>query len=130
MSAIEIVITKLLADAGVTALVGQRVRPMQGAQGDVAPFIVVNQASEGEQPMLRYDSGYYESRVSIELNSTTGTGVTILGTAIKLALKNTVKEAVGAYLDVDILKSASDYTDVNDARTLVRRIMDYTVHWR
>lgn len=131
MSALAVAIAALLADSGVTAIVATNIYPVEAPQAVPAPYIVVNLIGESSD---RHLSGvaakYYAARVSVECISATATEMNLLGEAVKNALEGVTKQTIAGATDVDILKEASDYSGVNDTRTLKMRVMDFSVRWR
>lgn len=132
MSAIQIVITLLKADAGVTAVVpAANILPIR-AQGTLPPpYILLNIVSGTGDQHLAGAGRYYESRVSLTIIAKTATEVvnTIANPVIS-ALNDVVKATVGAATDVDIWMADSDITDESDDQSVCRRILDFYVRFK
>jgi hypothetical protein len=94
----ELVIARLLATAGVTALAGQRVEPGRRTQGSPFPSIVVNRIS-GE-PMLSDDEPgadeLTDSRIQIDCWAETYAGAKLLARAVRAALRGYSTTAIGS----------------------------------
>lgn len=129
MSAVNITTQALLAAAGVTALVGQRINPGPFPQSETYPAIAVHLVSEPDEYLLQGAAQYFESRVSIECGGTTFGSVDTLGEAVKTALSDI---HLGAYAGktATFYKEATDATDYSDETEIYRRILDYQIRWR
>jgi hypothetical protein len=131
MSAIQIVIHKLVGNAGVTNITTvNKLFPVQAPQNTDAPYIAVNLVSGRDEHMLQGDGGYYRSRVSVECIGLTAAVVLDLGDAVIEALGSTLKQAFLSFKDVDITFADVDITQPNDSQTACQRILHYFVQWR
>lgn len=130
MSAVAITIQALLADATVTALVGERIDPIKPSQESAESCIVVNQVAESDHPIFSGpQSGFYQSRVQIDCRSNTATKALALGDAVRDALQNIVRQTFASG-EATFFKEGVDITGEMDEADLYMRSMDFYVYWR
>lgn len=131
MSALNIVIQKLLAVPSVTAIFANRIAPIEIAQAGATPYIVVDLVSEVDQGGIGGSARYYESRVQVSVIGNGQSQMLNGAEAVKYAIDNVIKEAIAGCTDVDIRKADSDVTGkTNDAQNYFARQMDFYVNWR
>lgn len=130
MSAVAITVRALLAAPTVTAIVGQRVRPIEAEQGEEPPWILVHLISEPDDELLQGAGQFFDSRVSLECVHTRQDLVIQLGEAVKAALRDVHLATYGSWT-ASFFKEGTDLTDSSEDRvSSFRRIMDYRVRWR
>lgn len=76
----------LLADAGVAALVGPRIRPGFLAQGEGTPALVVNKISGAPMVTMGGPAGLAEARMQVDCYAATWLQAEALADAVKAAL--------------------------------------------
>lgn len=130
MSAKAIVITKLLATAGVTAIVGQTIRPVAFKQSDLPPAILVTTEGIADTTTLGGAGKYYRSRVMTECIGTTATEAEAIGDAVIEALNGVIYETIAGCEVSAILLGTTDTDDYNEDLTQFRRTLDFFVRWR
>ncbi|MGE3246979.1 MAG: DUF3168 domain-containing protein [Beijerinckiaceae bacterium] len=129
MSAIPILIQMLLDDAGVAALVEDRVHAVQAPQNTALPSIVVLQTSEAEDYSIDHSTaGYPEARLTVICRASTAGGAISLGDAVIAALRSK-QEGVDSS-PATLFKADIDSTDFVDAQKLFRRILGWSVYFR
>lgn len=135
MNAVTLVVRRLLADAGVAALVDTEVFPVLAPQGFAAPHIVVSLVHEDADVVLEGHRNGFFSRVSVQCKAADVSAAIDIGEAVKSALA-IVNEPVysGATPPVEIgtitcWKEGTDITDYGDDRSVFRRLLDYRVRW-
>ncbi|MFN9110104.1 MAG: DUF3168 domain-containing protein [Bacteroidota bacterium] len=133
-NSLEIVVSLLLDDAGVAALVGNRIFPVLAPQNAVMPNIVVTQISDNDPPHLGGASRLPDSRLSIVSRGSTATEMMNVADAVKAALRDVIHQSVGGSPplsdDVTIWKTAVDITSVFDNPTTYEQSVDYMIRWR
>lgn len=121
-----ITIQALLADAPVTAVVGDRVHPIEAPQGDTLPNIVVHLIAEPTDPLLCEDAPV--SRVQVDSRAGDATTAVTLGETVKTALGTIINQTI-AGKRATIQKEGSDGTGKNDKADTFVRHTDFNVHW-
>lgn len=131
MSAVAIVVNKLLAASEVTAVVGTKVYPVLVPQGIALPAITINLISTVDQPHLNGPGLYYRSIVQVDVIGTTASFVLDAGEKVIAALNGIIKATVLSCEDVDVLlDSGSDFTEYDETATSFRRVIRFAVRWR
>lgn len=135
MSAVAIVINKLLSDSAVKAVVTSgadiKIYPVLVPQGKTPPAIAVHLISTVDHPHLDGPGSYFRSVVQIDSMASTASQAIELGEKVIAALNGTIKASIAGCADVDILiESGSDFTDYDDPVTVVRRLTRFSVWWR
>lgn len=131
MSALDIAITRLAQNAGVTAITTSRnIYPISAPQNATAPYLIVNVVSTRDERMLTGAGRYPRSRVSVECVASTPTGAMALGAAVMAALDNIVKANVGSFSSVDSLFADTDVTIAADDRSSFKRTLDFFIRHR
>lgn len=128
MSAVSIAIQTLLAAAGVTAIVSNRIEPYPVRSKTARPAIAVSLVGEQDGYHLAGAMEYPVSRVSIHCLAESATGAEALAAAVKAALINFRGNVLGR--EVTVFKAGSDYTDFAEDLSVFRRVSDYTIRWR
>lgn len=133
-NALEIIVSILLDDAGVAALVGNRIYPLLAPQNSVMPNIVITQISDNDPLHLGGASQLPESRVSVVSRGQTVTEMMNIADAVRAALRDIIHETVGSSpvlsSDVCVYKTAVDITATFDNPTVYEQSVDYMVRWR
>lgn len=132
MSAVAIVINRLLAATGVTATVGNRIYPVAPPQGTQPPAIAVHLISTVDIGRTIGAAGdYFRSVVQIDSITTIASQAITLGEAAILALNGITKQIIAGGINVDILiDDGSDFTEWDDQSQTFRRVTRFTVIWR
>ena len=131
LNAIDIATAALLADSGITALVGRRVWPVIAPQDSALPNIVVTQISEIDVNHMSGNSGRLpESRISIVSRGTTATEMMNLADTVKIALRDIQHQSIGGSPDVTIQKASTDVTQFFDEPPVFEQTADYRIRWR
>lgn len=133
-NSLDIITEILLADAGVVALVGNRIYPLMSPQNSALPNIVVTQVSDNDPMHLAGAARLPESRVSVVSRGATATQMMNVADAVKVALRDIIHETVGGSpplsTDVCVYKTAVDITSVFDDPISYEQSVDYMVRWR
>lgn len=134
MSATAIAVRLLLADEDLAAAVSNRVYPVVAPQEKSFPYIVAGLAYEDQDVVLEGQRDGYSSRIAIHCVAADAPAADRLGEAVKQALASiinqTVTDADGAPFAVaTALKQGTDLIDFNEARTVFRRLIDYSIRW-
>lgn len=132
MSAMQIVITKLVATSAVTALVpASKIFPVTVGQGTNPPAITVSEMPRRDQPLLEGGaSGYYEQRVTVDCMAETAEAGLAIANAVFGALHGPTKASISGFSDVDILEKGGAGSGYSDDRSLFTAGMDFSVRWR
>lgn len=135
MISVNIVTQILLANGAVTAIVGDKVHPLEAPQDMAFPHIVVHLVSEPEEDMLDGSSQLRDGRVSCETRTTDIDQLSILGEAVIDAMRDKLELHIAGAI-VTTRKAATDETDAarqtgpSGGRSVYRRITDFYVFWR
>lgn len=139
MSGLVIASKTLLANAGVTAIVGSgnsaKIYPIASSQTAGMPVIVLHLIHEDEEKLLAGSSEWPVSRISVECRASTPPAVDILGKAVIAAFRNKHRYAIGGY-EATFSKEGSDVTDASEETNtgglpaVFRRIIDFHIRWR
>lgn len=131
MSAVAIVINRLLAASPVTTAVAQKVYPVLPPQNTQLPLIVVHLIGTVDHPNLSGAGAYYRSTVQVDSIAGSGGAAIDLGEKVITALNGIIKATVSGCNDVDILlDGGSDFTEYDEQATSFRRVTRFMVHWR
>lgn len=126
------IIDKLLATAGVSALVGTRVRGGSAAKGDATPYLVVNRVSGGPINTLNGGGTSYLARLQIDAIASSYSPARALADAVAAALNGFRDIASTPRIDMVHLEDETDDdfspTDGSDF-PLHRVIQDYHVSY-
>lgn len=122
----QAIIGLLLGAAGVTAIVGQKVRPGRAAQDDQVPFIVVTRIDGIRDYAMVGPSGYVASRMQIDVYTETYAATKTCARAVVAALSgHSGGNIQGIFVDSERDLPAADAGDV---RHLFRTSVDIIVH--
>lgn len=130
MSALEIAVTKLSTTAGVTAIVGVGVYPIDLPQTATPPCVIVNVAGGQDEHMLTGAGRYYRHRVSVECLAISAAGAMALRNAVMAALDNNANATIGDFSGVATQFADFERTDYSDDRTTYRATVDFFIRWR
>lgn len=133
MSAVTVLIAKLVGTASITNIVGSGgIHYAIAPQSAAPPFLLIRRVDEDDEIMLDGVSGLRETRLSIECaaEGSDTAGIETLGEALISALSATAKESVGGATDVEFWKAGTDITDYAEDRSIVSRIIDFYMRWR
>jgi hypothetical protein len=123
----ELLVAMILADAGVSALVSDRVRWVQAQQGEVKPFVILTRISGSDDPTYREASSLMESRVQVDAYALTYAGAKALARALKSAL-NTKGSGLAGTIDRIFYDSERDLFDDDQSPDKVYRVStDYRI---
>jgi hypothetical protein len=139
MSAIPLIIARLLASEAVWAIVENRVYAVMAPQADPPtardhaymrrrlPDCIVQQTTESEEYSLAHEaSDYPEARVVVICRGNTATQAITLGDAVLATLKNVHSDVDG----VTIFREPIDSTDYTDDAQAFRRLLGFRVRYR
>lgn len=134
MAAMFITAQALLANAGVTALVGTKVHPINAPQDEPPPQIVVQLVSEADGQRLEGPDLWFDSRVSVECRAQTATAAVKIGEAVKTALQGIRRQTI-AGRQASFFKEETDVSDYSEASAgsptpIYRRVLDFRCRWR
>lgn len=135
MSAIKIVLAKLLASPEITDIVGDKIFPIQAPQLTSRPYIILHIIDLSDQPVLAGASHYFLGIVQVdyyaEMTPEGAMQVLNLGDAGIAVLNGVVKERFAGCTDIDVLLGSADYTDGGflEAQTH-RRYTQFKVRYR
>ena len=124
------IITRLLADSAVAALVGERVYPIRADQGSALPRLVVTKISGRDDYTMAGPSGLREGRVQVDCynDATLGAAAnTALASAVRLALGGLTATVGATRLQGVFLDSERDLFEPDEARPLFRTSLDFIV---
>jgi hypothetical protein len=140
MSALAIAVTRLqsLQDLLDLNLAGaDDIYVGEAPQNKTAPYVVANLVSEPDEEMLAGAGGYVQSRVQINCVALNMADANDMGEVLKRSfpcVKATIDFGDASpeeiAVDVDIMKTETDFTDAADDRTSFRRVTDYYIRWR
>lgn len=135
VGSVPITVKTLLANSGVTALVGQRIYPYEVPQDAAANNIAVHLIYEDEQVLLAGATQWPQGRVSVECRAESGTLANDMAEAVKDALRDKhLYSILGC--EVTFRKEGTDVTDssqetnASGGSDVNRRILDFYVRWR
>lgn len=123
----DAIINRLLATAGVTALVGTRVYPGVRTQGSSLPALVFNRISGARDYTMIEASGLVESRVQIDAWAEAYNAAKALAHAVREALSGIKGTFSGIEIDGVFLDSERDGFEVEAPDRLYRVSMDFNV---
>lgn len=103
----ETLISLLLANSSLTAIVGNRIRPVDRPQTDTLPSITIQRIDGIREYLLSGPSGLVSSRVQIDCWGKTYTQSKITARAVALALSGIKDPFQGCFL-VDETDSSED----------------------
>lgn len=131
MSAVSLTVRALMAQAGVTALVSQRVYPFPLPPSTSLPAIAVALSSEDEEQLLAGASQYAFATVQVHCIAAKSSDAIRLGEAVKNGLRDLLYTSGDTPPDrASFSKEAVDFTDYADDLSTHRRVMSFTVRWR
>lgn len=128
----EAIIAKLLADAGVSALVGTRVRPMSLPQGEPLPAITVRRIDGGPTYCDDGESGLATGRVQIDTWGTTYADAKGAARAVTDSLSAFVGTVSGVSFRNVLVDDEQDYREsgASQAEYRYRTRVDFIVWWK
>lgn len=123
----EAIINRLLATAGVTALVGTRVYPGTRRQGSPLPALVFNRISGVRDYTMVEPSGLVESRVQIDAWASEWLGAKTLARAVRASLSGIKGTFSGIEVQGVFLDGERDTFEGEAPERLYRVSMDFNV---
>lgn len=135
MSALVITTQTLLANAGVTAIVGKNVFPVYIPQAYAAPAVIVHLISQEEEVLLQGATIWPEARVSLECRANDAIVADRLGEAVIAALRDKHLYQISGF-EVTFRKEGTDETTSEDVTGpqgspySARRIIDHYLRFR
>ena len=117
----------LVGNAGVSALVGQRIYKLFLKQGEPPPNIIVRPVTGRGVEDMNNVSGQFEYRISVECRADSVAGTNALGQAVYGALHGYQGSAGGQ--QIDRILHVSEVFVPNDDLKLFRRILDFYVYY-
>lgn len=124
----EQLIQRLLASAGVTALVEQRVWPGRRTQGSALPSVVTHRIDGGREYHLKGDSGLSVARMQIDCWGDSYASAKRTARAVIAAMSAARWSAGGVRFDGVFIEDESDDTFDEGEETLFRTRLDLMVH--
>ncbi len=125
MTIMEAVIGQLVADAGVGALVADRIYPGAAPQGATSPLIVVNTVSIVPGYADDGETGLDQTRIQIDCYASTYTASHTVSTAVRAALSAAFTPEM-LYPELDVVRDLRD-TGTNETAYQFRRSMDFNI---
>ena len=123
----EAIINRLLATAGVTALVGTRVYPGVRTQGAALPALVFNRISGVRDYTMIEASGQVESRVQIDAWAASYAAAKTLARAVRASLSGIAGTYSGVEVQGVFLDGERDSFEGEAPDRLYRVSMDFNV---
>ncbi|TCU34163.1 tail completion protein gp17 [Rhizobium azibense] len=131
MSSIIIVNYLLARDAGVKALVSNRIYPIQAPQAIDQAYIVTNKVSGRDHPLTSGGGQNYRDRVSIEAIAPTGDMAIAISQAAMKCLDDVINRTFTNYKDVNCLYAGVGISDPDNINNEARRVLEqYFVWWK
>jgi hypothetical protein len=124
----EALIAKLLATAGITAAVGQRVTWKRRGQGKPLPAIVLHRIDGGRDYHHGGPSGLIESRVQVDCWGDTYLSAKNAARAVEAALSGARFDQDGIRFDAILIVDERDDTSDENGKPLYRTSLDLMVH--
>lgn len=124
----EALIARMLATAGITALVGQRVTPKRRTQGGDLPAIVLHRIDGGPDYTQAGASGLIESRVQVDCWAGSWLSSATVARAVMAALSGATFTQDGVRFDAIFVVAQRDDTDDENGTPLFRFSLDLMVH--
>jgi len=112
-------IAHLLADAGVSALVGTRIYPSLASQNAAAPYVVLRRVSTVGKRGTGGPAGLDRARIQIESYADTYGEAKSLAVAIRTALDGT------AITNIRLSQFETEHDDFDEAAELHRTISEF-----
>lgn len=119
---------RLLATAGVTALVGQRINWGAHPQGEAFPALVLTVISGAEGYTLTGRDGLLQGRVQVDCYAATYGAAKVLSRAVVASLGGYSSAGFRGVFHVGTRDSREGGS--NEAERLFRVSLDFTTHWR
>ena len=107
-----------------------RIYPIMAPQMIEPPFVVLHLISTTDGKKLDGQDQYSVARVQVDCNSLNATQVWDMGEHVKAALLDIIKARAIGCVDIDVVFADVDRTDYDDARTMMRRLLQFRVRWR
>jgi hypothetical protein len=123
----EAIINRLLATAGVTALVGTRVYPGARTQGSSLPALVFNRISGVRDYTMTEASGQVESRVQIDAWAVSYAAAKTLARAVRACLSGIKGTYSGVAIQGVFLDGERDTFEGEAPDRIYRVSMDFNV---
>ena len=125
----EALIARMLATAGITDLVGQRVTPKRRTQGGDLPAVVLHRIDGGpDYPIHGGASGLIESRVQVDCWAESWLSAATVARAVMAALSGATFTQDGVRFDAIFVVAQRDDTDDENGTPLFRFSLDLMVH--
>lgn len=124
----EQLIQRLLASAGVIALVSQRVWPARRTQGSALPAIVVHRIDGGRSYHLKGDSSLSAARMQIDCWGDSYASAKRTARAVVAAMSGARWSPAGVRFDGVFIEDESDDTFDEGGTALFRTRLDLMVH--
>lgn len=129
MNALSATVQALLADTGVTDIVGTKIEPITAPENQALPCIVVNQITNMDERLLAGEGQYPDAVVRITCLARTKTEALTLGDAVISRLRGLSGTFAGMAV-TSFLKEEVDETDANETYDTYRRTLEYCVRYR
>ena len=130
MSSIIIVNELLKRDLAVKAIANTRIFPIQALQSTSSAYIVTNEVSSRDNPLVATPGEYYRDRVTVEAIAPDALTAINLGKAVMKCLDGVVDRTITDYEDVTIRFADVGFSDQNDVQTAFRVVKQFFVWWR
>ena len=131
MSCIQIANYLLARDAGVKALIANRVYPIQAPQATDKAYIVTNEVSTVDHALVESPGKNYRDRVSLDIIAPTADEVLSISRAAMDCLDGVVNLSFLTFQDVSIRFAGVGISDSDDRSNEARRIVrQFHVWWK
>jgi hypothetical protein len=137
MSAVKIALHVLRNAPAVSAIVSDRVYPVEATQAKARPYIAVTLVYERDEPILTGGSEWLESTVEVQCIASTAMAADELGYAVYAVLGNLINETVtdggspsSFSHQVTTMKGGADHFDTSNDGKVFRRLTEYVVCWK
>lgn len=130
MSALTIINAVLADIEEVTAIVDNRIFPVEAEQMQEKPYLVTNIISAKDESLISSAGRYPRHRVSIDCIAKKATLSNKLADIIFDRLPDVIKATVGDFKDVDIMFADVDFTQPDKNGTARMRTLHFFVRWR
>lgn len=128
MSALSLTIKTLLAEPSITAITSTRIWPHNLPVKGGLPAIVVRLMGEDDPQHLAGSDRFPMATVALHCIASSMATADALGEAVKLALRD--KLATHAGVEVQFMKTGTDFTDFDPADNSSRRVISFACRYR
>ena len=123
-------IARLLADSGLSALVGNRITPVDRPQAEGLPAVTLFRVSPGRSYTFKGASGSHGTLMQFDIWGDTPRTVGLVMAALMAALEQPATVGVTAF-EMAFLQSERDGSeDVPGLGTIARKSADFLIWWQ